>query len=303
MKKYAFIKYILVVILSVAICDFAISFLYEALMKNRYNEQFYRTYSASADIAILGASRASHHYVPEIIENSLHLTAINYGIDGHNIYTQYTLLQCLIEHAPQKPKLVVLDVSAIDVYDSPKWNTEKLSLLYPYYRSEKCVREVLGDLLEPTELFAVQCFGLYRHNSNYVQYTKYLITGFPDYSDGYKPLNGTWDKAIENEEESNLAISVKKIEYFAKFISLCEKEEIKLILAVSPYYKKFPSHKWAKKIAEVAENNDIPFLYHEKDTIYHIHPEWFNEPSHLNDKGARFYTEEFCKELKAFIGN
>lgn len=296
-----FIKYILLVLVGFIICDFSVSFVIERLMKNRYNPIIYSTYVTQSDIAILGASRAAHHYVPRLIEDSLHMTVTNYGIDGHNIFTQYVVLNSLLEHSKNKPKIVILEISAIDVNDTPKWNTEKLSLLYPYYRSEKYVRDILGDLLEPSELFAVQCFGLYRHNSNYISYAKYLITGFPDCSDGYKPLNGIWDKPIEEEEESNPAINDKKMEYVAKFISLCKKENIKLILAVSPNYKKFSGHKWAKKVAEIAENNDIPFLYHEMDTIYHIHPEWFNEPFHLNDKGARFYTEEFCNELKALI--
>ena len=288
-------------VLSVVICDIGISYLYEALMMNRYTEQFYRTYTASSNIAIMGASRASHHYVPDIIKDRLSLTAINYGIDGHNIYTQYALLNSIVYHAPTKPEIVVLDVSSIDVYDSPKWNTEKLSILYPYYRSEGYVRNILCDLLEPTELLAVQCFGLYRHNSKYIQYTKYLITGFPDYFDGYKPLNGEWNKPIEDEEENLKVISNKKLEYFEKFIALCEKEKIKLIFAVSPNYVKFSSHEWANKVAAIAKENKIPLLYHENDTVYYTHPEWFNEPFHLNDKGARFYTEEFCDELKVLI--
>ena len=174
-----FIKYILLVIVGLVICDFSISFVIEKMMKNRYDPIIYSTYNNQSDIVILGASRAAHHYVPSVFEDSLHLTSHNYGMDGQNIFMHYFVLNSLLEHSGIKPKIVILEVGAIDINYTPQWNTEKLNILYPYYHSDDGVKNLLSDVLDPGELLALKLLGLYRHNSNYLSYFKHLLFGFP----------------------------------------------------------------------------------------------------------------------------
>lgn len=280
--------------------DYCISLFFEVKMDNRYNEQIYSTYSAKTDVAIIGASRAAHHYVPSVIEDSLHMSATNYGIDGQNIFTHYIMLKSLLEHSQIKPMVVILEIGAIDVNNTPKWNTEKLNLIYPYYKSERFVKEMLVDVLDPKESAVLNLSGLYRHNSKYIGYLNRLINGFPQLSDGYRPLTKQWNKPIEFNEKHEDGYHLKKIKYIEKFITTCKQENIKVVIAVSPHYKLLPEEKWVKKVVEIAEDMGVPFLYHEKDTIYHKHKEWFNEPFHLNDEGAHFYTKQICHELKSF---
>ena len=303
MKKI--IEYLLVVIIGLAVCDFAISFVLEKIIKNRYNTTVYSTYTTHPDIAIFGASRASHHYVPSVLKDSLNMTAHNYGMDGQNIYVHYLLYKMLLENASNKPKVAILELNAIDVNDTPKWNEERLNSLFPYYRSEKSVRELLTDLLEPMELLAVRTLGLYRHNSNYLSYIKLMITGIPeDNTDGYKPLYRQWNEPMKYEAEHGKTLHSKKISYIEKFIALSKKNGVQLVFAVSPNYKQLPEKQnWLEEVKRVSAINNIPILYHESDSLFLSHREWFNEPFHLNDEGARIYTGIISNEIECIYKN
>ena len=65
-----------------------------------YKRQIYVMKEAKEDILIMGSSRAAHHYVPQIIEDSLGMTCYNAGSDGECIYYHY----CLLSAEVQSPK-------------------------------------------------------------------------------------------------------------------------------------------------------------------------------------------------------
>lgn len=293
-------KYLLIVIVGLLFFDFFISKAVEKIIKNRYDTTVCSTYNTQSDIAVFGASRAVHHYVPTILMDSLHMTAHNYGIDGQNIYTHYILLKLLLENTKSKPHIVILEVSAIDVNNVLKYNEEKLNIFYPYYKSEPVVKNVLDDVVNRQELWIVKTLGLYRHNSNFISYAKWILNGYPTGSStGYIPLKNHWTAPIQYEGEQGSEVSSKKVEYIEKFINLCKNNGIKLFITVSPNYKQFPERQiWYEEIKRIALTNDIPLLYHEKDSFFLAHAEWFNEPFHLNDEGARIYTKIVSTEIK-----
>lgn len=296
-----FAKYIILVLLGFVLFDNLISFCFDSLMKNGYDNQIYRTYSSSAEVAVLGASRAYHHYIPTVIGDSLHLKVSNYGIDGQNIFTHYIVLKSLCEHAPRKPKIVLLELGAIAINNTPNWNTETLSILYPYYKSENYVKELLNDVLSPAEYIPLNVCGLYRHNSKVFSYLRKLVIGFPAETDGYIPLYNQWNQPLKYEEEPEGPIHTKKIEYLMKFISLCKQENIQLVFAVSPNFKQPSEQKWVEKIQQISADENIPFLYHESDTLFLTHREWFNDSYHLNDKGAHVYSSLISSDIKKII--
>ena len=272
-------------------------------MKNRYKKQVYSTYSISADLVILGASRASHHYIPQVIQDSTHLSVVNLGIDGHNIFSQYIILKSLVEHSKQKPKVVIFDINAIDIYDTPKWNTEKLTFFYPYCNSEFFVKDLLKDVLSPLEYWSLRISGLYRHNSNQIRYLYSIFKRFPIITDGYIPLYNKWSQPLAVASESNKEISPKKVVYFEKFMDLCKKENICLIVVVSPNYLVSKEKKWVDQIEKMTAKENVPFLYNEKDSLFLTHAEWFNDPFHLNDEGAHVYTNAVIEKIRESLFN
>lgn len=81
-----------------------------------------------------------------------------------------------------------------------------------------------------------------------------------------------------------------------KLIDLCKVNNIKLVMCFSPYYNSKPT-KGIELIKDMASKNGISFLDYGLDERFQ-NPEYFQDASHLNDSGARTYTEEILKQIK-----
>lgn len=296
MKKL--LLYLLSTLILLVIVDIAVTLVAEKTMDRRFDHIFFKAYDAETDMAILGASRACHHYNPQLIGDSLHLKVHNYGIDGQNIFVHYAMLQMLIHHARQIPRIIILEIGAIDINDTPQWNTEKMGILYPYYNSETTVREMVEDLLSPEEQMIVKNCGLYRHNSNFLAYLKNSLISMPNDSNGYKPLDKIWANPIADGQEHGENVHPQKVVYLEKFIQLCQQHDIHLILASSPTFQRLPDQIWSAAVRSISQKYHIPFLYHEKDELFLKHGEWFNDPLHLNKQGATHYSNIIVDEIK-----
>lgn len=266
-----------------------------------YDTTMASIYKEEPEIAIIGASRAHHHYVPQIISDSLNASCYNFGVDGENIFFQYALLNSFLSHSQHNPKLILLELSAIDVNNTPKWNTEKLTLLYPYFYSENSVKNLLKDVLDSKEYMLLKISGFYRHNSRFLTYFKNLIkkevTSEPKLN-GYEPLKGEWKKELSFEKEQGDVIDSLKMKYVISFINLCKKRNISLVFAISPRYDIRTNEIWKGEIVNICNRYQIPLLDYEQDDYYKSHRDLFKEPIHLNDKGAKYYTKTIAHELK-----
>ena len=140
--------------------------------------------------------------------------------------------------------------------------------------------------------------GLYRHNSKIISYLRDVFVCKEESFIGFKPLKEEWKEPIkksDNEHEDE--IDYMKVKYIEKFIELCRKENLTLIFTVSPYYKLLFKQHWKEKVKEIARNNNIRLLDHEQDKFFLDHRELFNDPFHLNEKGAIIYSRILANEI------
>ncbi len=115
------------------------------------------------------------------------------------------------------------------------------------------------------------------------------------------PLSNKWGKAIEEKEEHGRTICQTKLQYINEFINICKKEDIKLIITVSPNYAKLSKEKWKQELKQTASKANVPLLDYEQSDLFLNNREWFNEPFHLNKEGADVYTNIIVKEIKAIM--
>jgi len=82
-------RFLLLVILMVVL-DYSVGyFLKKTYFSQKSGVDYRTTYAINgvrSDILILGSSRATHHYNPSIIEDSLKMSAFNGGRDGCSIF-------------------------------------------------------------------------------------------------------------------------------------------------------------------------------------------------------------------------
>lgn len=266
-----------------------------------YRRQVYVMKEANEDLMIMGSSRAAHHYVPQILEDSLGMSCYNAGSDGECIYYHYCLLSAMIERGA-KPKMVIYEVMNLDAEVSQGATFTQdaaLDRLAPHYGEFHAVDSLFA--LNGWKESVKMCSKTYRYNSKLVQTIK--CNYLQEKEDrGYEAMCGVMDVSlIENEsvlfnDENDSKIEVAKLEYMESFIGLCKKNGIKLILCFSPYYNTKPS-KGVLCIRDLAYRYNVPF--YDFSTLEELNsPDLFRDVMHLNDDGAKLFTKKLILFIK-----
>ena len=267
-----------------------------------FHRQIYCLTESQDELMILGSSRAAHHYVPQIFEDSLGMSCYNAGSDGMCIYYHYGILASRIQRGCP-PKMVILEVINTDVEVSKGASftmDAALERYTPHY----------GEFDEIDSLFAFNGWKekvklmskTYKYNSKLVQTIKCNYIPWPE-DRGYEALNGvmevkegekTADVLAPVSEDQN--IEERKLLYLQKFIDDCKANNIELVMCYSPYYGQSVP-KSIRIIEEMATKNNVPFLNYGEDERFQ-NPEYFQDASHLNDTGAKEFSKEITNVLK-----
>lgn len=251
------------------------------------------------DILVMGSSRAKHHYVPQILKDSLGFDVYNAGYDGNGVILSYGVLQMIIER--YKPRCIIYDIEPafdIMVYKPDNERTRYLSNLKRYY-SHSGVADVLKDVSRDTYLKSFS--GLYRYNSEITSLCVEYIKGGEIYEDGYQPLLGEMQQFSLKEEENveNVVDSVK-IGYLEKLIQCCDCNGIQIILSLSPKYQ-IAENGLYTIIYSMAEKYKVPIIdYYNVDEFLND-KSLFRDSMHLNSKGAIAFTNKISSEIKQMI--
>lgn len=266
-----------------------------------FRRQIYCLTESQDELMILGSSRAAHHYVPQVFEDSLGISCYNAGSDGMCIYYHYGILASRIQRGCP-PKMVILEVIGTDaeVSQGATFSLEAaLDRFAPHY----------GEFAEIDSLFAFNGWKekvkllskTYKYNSKLVQTIKCNYIPWPE-DRGYEALNGVMkvadgekvaDVLLPSSERPN--IEERKMVYLQKFIDDCKVNNIELVMCYSPYYgQRTPKSIYV--IEELAKKNAVLFLNYGDDWRFQK-PDYFQDASHLNDTGAKEYSKVVAREL------
>lgn len=274
-------------------------YVYKTSKYGIFARQTYCLNVSQEDIIVLGASRAAHHYVPSILSDSLEMSCYNAGSDGMCIYYHYGILSSYLKE--RKPKLVLYDVGTLDLLPSGSATftlEAALDRLAPHY----------GEYEEIDSLYALagwaegwkMCSQLYRYNSKLVQMIKcHFIPSLEDA--GYEAVYGSLPSNMEltGEDDRNDCFEKGKKEYLNKLIRLTRREKIELVFVYSPQYSKGESVA-IKEIKRMAEENHILFLDFMNEPGF-MSPQFFKDPLHLNDTGARKFSAFLAHHLRNYL--
>ncbi len=267
-----------------------------------YHRQIYCLTESQDELMILGSSRAAHHYVPQVFEDSLRMSCYNAGSDGMCIYYHYGILASRIQRGCP-PMMVILEVinTDVEVSQSATFSLDAaLDRFAPHY----------GEFDEIDSLFAFNGWKekaklmskVYKYNSKLVQTIKCNYIPWPE-DRGYEALNGVM-KLKEGEKVADVLapasedpnIEERKELYLQKFIDDCKSNNIQLVMCYSPYYgQSIP--KSIGMIEDLAAKNDVTFLNYGDDGRFQK-PEYFKDASHLNDTGAKVYSKYIVSLLR-----
>lgn len=171
--------------------------------------------STRADILIFGASRANHHYVPEVFEDSLKMSFYNTGRDGNGIFYQVAVLKSVLLR--YTPRIIIFDYAGSFMKEEKDYN--RLSSILPYYKSHGEIREIV-ELKSPFEKIKLLS-EVYPFNS---QLLTIAIGNLeinkkrkPD-NKGYVPLHKEWKGQIDTlYTDKHYTADSTKVSYFRNF--------------------------------------------------------------------------------------
>ncbi len=289
-------KYILRILLFFFIVAVADQLLGAGLMYMRRNagsgsarEIEYTTRQCNEDVLVFGSSRAMHHYVPSIIEDSLGMTCFNCGKDGLGLYYNYGRWMLIREH--HIPKVIVYDYCHFDHEVDSVPNNRFLTELRPYCGNPG-VKELFNDV-ESMEKYKVAS-SLYRNNSKLLQ----LIGGFvkrEKMTDGYRPLKGEIYYFYKIKPKPD--VDTLKYRYLEKFIQSVQHDGVKLIFMLSPYYDGVNAS-CPPEIQELFRKYKVDFYDNENLEGFTNNKSLFRDMKHLNEKGAEKYTKIVVGEIR-----
>lgn len=251
------------------------------------------------DIIILGSSRAVVHYDTPFISDSLGLDAYNAGYAGNGVVLSVGLLEMILDR--YSPKLVVFDVEpAFDIneYSEDNHHVRYLKYLKPYY-NKLGIPDIIRDV-SMEEWYKAQS-GLIRCNTEIIPRIVDNVINRGMDPCGYTPIKGamTEEPTLEKKSEKSV-LDPFKLDYLQKLVTLCKKHNVPLVFVASPKYGKKNSED-VQPAKEIAERNGVTFLDYYTDERFATHKEWFKEPMHLNEVGAREYSRIIAGILPCMI--
>lgn len=294
MKKY--LLQIALFFAIVAVVDFAAGKLFRYVQSNRAGgrtgAEWYACRESNEDIIIMGSSRASHHYVPQILSDSLGMSCFNAGQDGNGIILQYGRWKMISER--YHPRIIIYDINpSFDLVKND--NMTYIDRLKPFCDDIRVNNYVV-------ELFPIEKLKLfsqtYRYNYKFLEIISDCKKKKSDETRGYIPLFGQIREEVVNKPIDVTANSFDldeiKIFCLEKLAKECQAVDTKLVFVVSPFYKGggFNEDTFieVKKIAEKYGSEFVYLNVGDKTTCV----EWYKDSAHLNDTGACEFTKELC---------
>lgn len=250
-------------------------------------------------VVIVGSSRASHHYISQMIEDSLGKDTYNVGRDGCFFSDNICVINSILDR--YCPEIIIWELSSSSLYES---NDDPLDNLYPYYNENLWITEMI-NLKEDRTIRLCLKSHLYKNNSKILRICMRLLTnsGELDPDKGYEPLiPRNWIAASKTDTSTQEnKIDLLKMKMLKNIVERAKKAGAELIVVDSPIYSErcniesLPNN---NPIQEILSENDIRYLDNRYIDKFVLHSEYFNDRTHLNSVGAEVYTTYFLEEIK-----
>lgn len=250
------------------------------------------------DMLVMGSSKAHHNYIPQVFTDSLGLTCYNAGYDGNGIILAYAILSMIDDN--RLPKLVVYDVKQqFDIYH---YNEDGDYTRY-FQKVKKFIDEpVVADIVKSISKDDVIKLhsGLVRYNGDLLfTISGFLRCGTKNNNMGYEPLVGQISENTEADKDYSSQVDSLKMGYFRKFIQHTKEKGVELVVVLSPEYRT-PFSANFQPVRELCDKEGIQVIDCFEEQIYQ-NAVFFADHCHLNENGARLFSENMAHEIKDII--
>jgi hypothetical protein len=259
----------------------------------------------TAQVLILGSSRASHHYNSDTLEKYTGKTVYNGGRDNMGIhYIHATLPEVFKRYTPN---CVVIDIMPnnflLGAQNTQSYFDIQSAVLLPFAKRHPAILQSVQQY-NPLEVCKAKCMATYPFNSlaGTIVQNAYTHLGHTQVK-GYEPLDGSirsknMDKEIFTDSNLMNEIDTSSIRLLKETIELCKQKNIKVVICFSPFYFYKPARPLIlEAFNTLATKLQVPIYNYTTDSNYYQHPELFYDELHLNHQGAILFSKEVATKL------
>ncbi|MDB5277771.1 MAG: esterase, hydrolase-type domain [Ferruginibacter sp.] len=254
--------------------------------------------NTTADILILGSSRAVNIYNTDIFAKQTKLSCFNAGRYGEPIFYHYAVLKAALKR--YTPKTVILSFDAgnfsinAEAYD-------RIAALLPYYKRHPEIHSIV-ELKSPFEKMKLLS-SIYPFNSlplSIVAGNRESNKAKYSNSNGFIPIEKTFEgelKTFDYTKEKQL--DPVKIEVYKSLMQECINRKVELVVICPPYQiHRIGVDASINEGKRLAQQNDIRFLDYSADTSFTNYPALFADFRHLNIRGVEKFSNVIIDTLK-----
>ena len=285
---------VLIVVILVAIVDIAVGYVMDWMLPQTGNKGDLCLTNLGVNvietpIVIVGSSRASHHYDPRIFVDSLGKATYNVGTDGCFFTHNCCVINSILER--YSPELIIWEFEPSYLFEH---SADDITSMYLYYNKKDYISKTLNDVLPRSEIIKLNS-NIYRYNSKFIRIlTRFLQNNdAPDEYSGYEPSAPKSLKEplclIEEKSSLTLPIDNDKVDRFKETIENANSKGVKIVLVNSPKYAIDTNVYMTDTVTNLCQELGTSFI--DCSQLYINHPEYFNDPVHLNSIGANLYTK------------
>ena len=267
--------------------------------KHSSSKNYHCMYEADEDILILGSSYAVRDIVPSIIEDSLGISCYNAGEAGNGSIVAWARYNMYIKQ--HTPKLIIYTLTPEYDYIKSDDYSKYLNTIKTYYGHEESIAKIYNDLMNWSDRLILTS-NFVKFNSYGAQLIYYFLSKKYMGLQGYEPLYETFTPYEIKEEQTvkKYEIDAPKMAYLEKLFGDIKRKGIPIICVLTPNYQGNLNLYNYKEGLQLCEKYDIPVVNHIYYEGISQNAQYFYDISHLNDKGAKYYTYILCGEIKNY---
>lgn len=270
------------------------------------NERMYQQWSGlyqdslSADIVVLGSSRAWTQYNPAILDSLLHTNSFVNGIDGSAINRQMIKYKNYCRITNSKPKLIIQNIDLGTMDTTYRYEREQF---FPYFILD---RNVVNSY-QPYENF--NFLELYLPCYRYIGYPEEVKKAFNLHTEYPEPLyKGYFGRDIEydgtklREKETIIAsLNKRMIVEFDEFCAKILSDSIDMCFVYAPVYieatnKLVNKDDMYEAYQTIADKYNIHILDYNYHSISYDSTNFYNA-THLNKRGSILFSTQLAHDL------
>jgi len=293
-----FLRLGMVVVVAVLI-DFGLGALLSAGFYAQRSGKFHEVQvgidSTTAPLLLLGSSAVKFQCDSRIFTKKTGFNTYNLGVQGSGVSYHRALLEMVLRRYTPKVVMLNIDVGYLQ-YNAER--ESRLKELYPYYNR-------FPDIIDSTfwaagefEPLLIQS-KLYRYNSQ-IGFILYFMAAHKTDFAGYQPQfdhtphpsPAVVQSLVHSPMLNRFPITKRYEQDLMAIIQLCRQKGIRLVFGTTPglyaYPRKNPSQ---MRIIHIADSLGIPYMnYEDEQPEFFLNFPLYNDPNHLNDKGAALFS-------------